>query len=375
MKTIHVAILSMALLATANSNAFAIGYTFTDLGTLGGTLSQALAINNSGQIVGSAWTTGGLSSHATVWNGTTATDLTPGIAGNSSVASGISNSGLVAGAMAVDINWLTWGWRATVWNGTTSTVLGTLPDTVHSEAWGINNSGQVIGQSQVNPYSGEFHATVWNGSTPTDLGRNSYVRDINESGQIAGSMLFSDGKGGFVNHATIWNGTTSIDLGTLGGAYSGALAINDLGQVVGSSSTANGENYAFLYSEGKMLDLGTLGGTYSHAVAINDKGQVVGMSRKDNSLSSYAFFFTDGTMLDLNTLANAAANGWTITDVRGINDSGQIVGSAKNSLGQTHAFLLTPESASPVPVPGTAVLLGSALAGLTRLRRKKTAAA
>ena len=46
-------------------------YTFVDLGTLGGSMRQAQAINNSGQIVGSAWTSGDASSHATAWNGKT----------------------------------------------------------------------------------------------------------------------------------------------------------------------------------------------------------------------------------------------------------------------------------------------------------------
>ncbi len=42
-------------------------YTFTFLGTLGGTHSDAYAINNTGVIAGSASIIGNTATHATVW--------------------------------------------------------------------------------------------------------------------------------------------------------------------------------------------------------------------------------------------------------------------------------------------------------------------
>ena len=45
-----------------------------DLGTLGGTLSEGLAINDSGQVTGSASTADG-EDHAFLWDGTRMVDL------------------------------------------------------------------------------------------------------------------------------------------------------------------------------------------------------------------------------------------------------------------------------------------------------------
>jgi uncharacterized membrane protein len=50
------------------------GATATDLGTLGGTYSVALAINIADQVAGCA-TAGDPTRHATLWHGTTTTDI------------------------------------------------------------------------------------------------------------------------------------------------------------------------------------------------------------------------------------------------------------------------------------------------------------
>jgi len=226
---------SLAIILFCLATSADAAYIFTDLGTLGGTISQALAINNSGQVAGTAWTAGDIGSHATLWNGNTATDLTPGIPGWSSVANGINNTGQVAGNSIVHFGTWDWAWRGSVWNGTTVTVLGTLPGTIHSDAWAINSSGQVAGRSVIDAYSGHYHATVWNGSTPTDLGIDSAAYAINDVGQVAGDRNITGQLGAISTHATLWNGTIATDLGTLGGTNSSATAINNSGLVVGYS--------------------------------------------------------------------------------------------------------------------------------------------
>ena len=99
------------------------------------------------------------------------------------------------------------------------TDLGTIGAS-YRESWasGINNSGQVAGDSITS--DGTFRATIWNGTTPTDLGtlggRASEAFGINNAGQVVGNSYILGNTG---VHATIWNGTTPTDLGTLGGSY------------------------------------------------------------------------------------------------------------------------------------------------------------
>ena len=67
---------SLLLTSTLASGVSAVSQTYTikDLGTLGGSFSQANAINASGQIVGSSGTTG-TASRAFMWSGGKMTNL------------------------------------------------------------------------------------------------------------------------------------------------------------------------------------------------------------------------------------------------------------------------------------------------------------
>lgn len=175
---------------TANnlSHAFYFnGSIVRDLGTFGGTRSAALAMNQAGQVVGFANTTGDT------------------------------------------------GFRAFLWTEADGMLdLGTLGGT-NSQAQSINSSGQIAGYSQI-AGDAAYHAFLWTRSGGmVDLGTlggtNSFARDISDSGRIVG---FSDVAVGSGTHAFTWTQNKGmVDLGTPGGSNSIASDQNAAGKIAG----------------------------------------------------------------------------------------------------------------------------------------------
>ena len=190
--------------------------TMTDLGTLGGTDSEGLAINDSGEVVGWSQTKAG-TSDAFLWNGTRMTVLAPLSA---FYPFGINDSGQIAGACNND------SFPCVDSNGTI-TALPDPPGLTCGGAIAINNHGQVLGGC--GDPSGNSHGVVWTGGTPTVLP-------------------------------------------TLGGPYFAPTAINNNGDVVGFGQTSTFAQHGFLYKDGTMTDLGNNLFLY----AINDSDVMVG---------------------------------------------------------------------------------------------------
>jgi probable HAF family extracellular repeat protein len=157
-------------------------------------------------VAGFSNTAGNTGEHATVWNGTTATDLGT-LGGTYSGARAINNVGQVVGAAATIGDHAV---HATLWNGTTATDLGTLPGGTSSVAYDINNAGQIVGLAQTTAEAGD-HAFLWNGTALIDL--NSFLDastvsagwvlmladSINDNGWIVGQAL--NANTGTVSHA------------------------------------------------------------------------------------------------------------------------------------------------------------------------------
>jgi probable HAF family extracellular repeat protein len=290
------------------TGAYAQQYTIADLGDLGGGGSEALGINDNGQIVGDSSTT-------------------------------------------PDANYNSYD-HAFLYSGGVMSDLGTLPGRTDSTATGINNNGQVAGYSYTSSNDGAYHAFLWSATGGmSDLGTLggtlSLAYGINNSGQVAG---YSYTAGNTARHAFLWNASGGMtDLGTLGGTFSEAFGVNNSGHVVGAATTAGDAVHAFLYSGGVMNDLGTLGGSTSFAIGINDSGWVVGEA--DTADGYAAFLDVGGVMTDLNNLT-PADSGWELESATAIADNGQIVGYGTNPSGDVDAFLLT-----PVPEPSALALL------------------
>jgi len=333
----------VVLLASANQ-ANATAYELTILG-MSGVDSAAYAINNSGQVAGMN------NYRATVWNGTTATDL------GSGYVFAISNNGQMVGQS---------NGYATLWNGTSTTNLGV------AYATAINNTGQVSGWSSAPDFGNAYysvhtvHATIWNGTTATDLGTlggmSSYATAINDKGQVAGWSYLTG------------NGTTLTDLGTLGGATSEANAMNNDGQVAGKSFIVGDRaEHATLWSGTTATDLGTLGGDFSEAKAINNVGQMAGKSLIAGNGNWHAALWNGTTITDLNSFLDVSVvnAGWVLNEAYKINDNGWIVGNASNHLLgiSSNAFLMS-VAAVPEPETYTIFLAGLCLIGFMARRKK-----
>jgi len=93
-------VVGMSIL-TATFAATSFSYTVTDLGTLGGSSSQAYGINDTGQVVGKADTTNGFS-HAFLWVQGTMNDLGTVDGYSYSSAYKINNVGQVIGSASIE---------------------------------------------------------------------------------------------------------------------------------------------------------------------------------------------------------------------------------------------------------------------------------
>ncbi|MDQ2731778.1 MAG: hypothetical protein M3Y56_08980 [Armatimonadota bacterium] len=158
------------------------------LGTLGGSSSEAHAINDEGQIVGGA-----------------------------RIRSGHNHAFLFRSGKMRD--------------------LGTLGGS-DSEAFGINSGGSVVGRSKVQGL--KFHAFLWKGGTMRDLdapdASDSCATAINAASEIVGDSQYRVRN--IYTHATLWLGGQRIDLNSVIPADSGwilehAAGINSSGQIVG----------------------------------------------------------------------------------------------------------------------------------------------
>jgi probable HAF family extracellular repeat protein len=316
-------------------------YTVDDLGTLNGAPLTPLGINASGHVVGTADSTDG----GTV--GFFLDEAPPrdigSLGGTHTEARAVNDADQVVG-FSIDAAGTLRAFRYAPSAGLSALA---MPDGYASLAYAINSSGQIAGFGGTDAY----HAFRFEeGAGVTDLGTlggfSSYGYGINETGQVTGCSQLSN----YSLHAFVWDDAQGMhDLGTLGGSQSWGLAINRSGQIAGWSSLAGDMfTHAFRYSPASGLqDLGSLGGGDSAATAINDDGTVVGWSY-DTTGAQRAVVFTDADgLVDLNALIDPAL-GWVLLAANGINADGQIVGAGLLG-GEIRAFRLTPPPAQLVP--------------------------
>jgi probable HAF family extracellular repeat protein len=282
------------------------------LGTLGGAVSQAKAVNRSGQVVGTSRDALGRT-RAFLWQEDLGiVDLKP-LTGVSTSANDINEQGDIVGGGDTGFG----DFHAYLLSEGTSFDLGTLGGN-ESEALAVNRRGQVVGHSRVGGAVVKHAFVIPQPGSMVDLGSlggagtTSIAHDVNEEGAVVGLADTRTGQ----PHAFLWTAADGMrDLGALGAASSVALGVNNRTEVVGGSGRA------FLWTERLgMVDLGTLGGRTSCANDVNDLGCIVGVSQTGGSDArglpvTHAFLRTpDGSMLDLGTLGGEHSSAAAIAE-------------------------------------------------------------
>ena len=210
-----------------------------DLGTLPGhKASSAGAISNSGLVAGTSYQGGERSSRdlwrAFLWQAGKMRDLgvLPGFAPGSTncTAVAVNDSGQVLGYCATAAGSLRM--HGFLWEGGTMRDLGVLErEWIRPDL--LNGRGQVVGATTV---KGQYVAFFWQNSKMTTLATPGGAVDeaaaLNDKGQVVGDSRTKTG----ALHAFVWENGQMTDLGTLpGDTYSHGVAINDNGQIVGYS--------------------------------------------------------------------------------------------------------------------------------------------
>jgi len=245
------------------------------------------AINSSGDVVGAGdpYNTGNL--QAFVWRPTSGVQWLASLGGNLSSAKGINNSGAVVGLSYTAASTQ----HAFLWSqgGGLQDLTPDITSTGGATAVAINSSNQVAGYYFPNG-SRNTLGFIWTqaGGLQNLGAAGTLAYAVNDSGTVVGQSPAANGNG----HAFSWTQTGGMkDLGTLGGGHSSALSINNQGWIVGTSLTSSGDGRlrGFLYTpSGGMQDflvLTSLGSSAQpYSMQVNDFGAIAVTTNKGGYL-------------------------------------------------------------------------------------------
>lgn len=269
-----------------------------ELGTLGGATSEALAASYGG-IVGRSETAAG-HLHAFLFQSRTMVDLGT-LGGSYSAALGVNEWGVVVGVSETASGV---GRPFVYQDGTMSELPVTLGGAAGA-AFGINSAGHIVGWAE--QADGQNRAFLYrDGETMNlgSLGGGSEAFAISDSGVIVGRSRLASG---INDHAFRWDNGVMQDLGTLGGESSEALAINADGTIAGWAENAAGEKRAVIWRNGVIQDLNDLippgsGWELVEARGIGSQDAVVGWGRRSGVV--HGFLATPPIDVELNLMAH-----------------------------------------------------------------------
>ncbi len=224
--------------------------------------------------------------------------------------------------------------RAFLWNGRSQIDLKDIGGT-DVIAYDINNHSVAVGTARTK--TGEFHAVAWLPRKPAiDLtlelpkgATRAKATHVNDANQVVVSyQLNASGARG----AFLWDlrTATRTELQSVGGSSSIPTHLTRDGRVFGVSTNVEGQKRLVLWEAGQVFNLGAPA-EYDEwsIVAVNDSGQWAGSAHHTRSDIWVPVFGVGSTVL--NIAEAAQKQGWSVHDIHGLNDSGQILASGKRN--------------------------------------------
>ncbi len=245
------------------------------------------------------------------------------------MANGINASGTVVGMTSA-------GTAFELTAGTLTTLPKVNTTTASETAFGINDAGLIVGQFTDNATDTTpgflFNGAAFTILNPVASAIVTNAQGINNNGLVTG-FYSVDGvhQHGFFYDSTTGQFTLPPDPNVPNLVLTQFLGINDGGLAVGYYQLPDGSQHGFLF---------------------------------DTAAHSYSFLDEP----------NAAVNGFSITQITGVNDAGEIAGFYVDAAtGVQRGFFATPAAAA-TPEPGTFALLLGALAPMLAARRWRRSA-
>jgi hypothetical protein len=340
-------------------------YQIFDIGVVvtGDSASQGFRVSTGGVAVGRSVRTGG--AQAFSWTQAGGIVGLPNLSGRAfCVSNAAKDSTLVVGTCASTL--FGTSRLPVVWqNGAVSQLPLPAGETL-GDANDVNASGVAVGSvdagslQQAVVYSGGSATVI----TQTTSGGSFFLTafGINNSGRVIGQGIDPGNAARNVGIFFDIGQSTASEVGALPGA-NGALAfgISNAGHIVGSSMMNQGAGLPFIWTQaGGMAAIPLPAGTtQGSARGVNSSGQAVGTA---SSAFAIPFLYTGGSTFRLADII-PSGTGWdlstnTSSSAMGISDSGVIVGTGVFN-GAVHAYAMVP-AAAVVSVGGRILTPGGA---------------
>lgn len=182
---------------------------------------------------------------------------------------------------------------------------------------------------------------------------DSIIEGINGSGQMVGNYVDSNG----ISHGFSYDGKSITSVDVPGSTFTDAVDLNDAGVIVGQYIDTNSVGHGFQYKEGTFTTIDCPGAQQTIAAGVNSSGEIVGICF-DNS-GTHGFLLSNGGYSTIDFPLAAA------TLALGINDAGSIAGTFNDNT-TLHGFTYIDGVFSQVDVGG-----GTTATTLWRIKNNK----